>query len=84
MSIIQLSEEQQCACSQDRFCSFIKKTDSFSKNEIGQLQEAILNNQLSKVLYVSATLAIWCMLAAWIDAAVMPAVIVYTINLSST
>jgi hypothetical protein len=79
MNTIELSYDDKCACSNDRFCSFVAQHDDFSPAEINHLQVAIINKKLSRILYVSATLAVWSMIAAWIDAVVLPFIIVYTI-----
>jgi len=78
MNTIELSYDEKCACNNDRFCSFIERHDAFSKKEINHLQAAILNKKLSSVLYVSATLAVWSMVAAWVDAVILPVIIIYT------
>jgi hypothetical protein len=79
MNTIELSYDEKCACSNDRFCSFVAQHEDFSPAEVSHLQVAILNKKLSRILYVSATLAVWSMIAAWIDAVVLPFIIVYTV-----
>ncbi len=81
MNAVELSYEEKCACSNDRFCSFVDQHEHFTKSEINHLQVAILNKKLSKVLYVSTILAIWSMIAAWVDAVILPVIIIYTIAL---
>lgn len=81
MNVIELSYEEKCACNNDRFCSFVEEHGDFTKEEIIHLQSAILNKKLSKVLYVSSLLAIWSMIAAWVDAVILPFIIIYTIAL---
>lgn len=81
MHTIELSYEEKCACNKDRFCSFVEDHEGFSSKEINQLQLAILNKKLSRVLYVSTILATWSMIAAWVDAVILPFIIVYTIAL---
>ena len=81
MNTIELSYEEKCECSNDRFCSFVESHGVFSQDEITQLQAAILNKKLSSVLYVSTILASWSMIAAWVDAVILPLVIIYTIAL---
>jgi hypothetical protein len=81
MNVIELSYDEQCACSNDRFCSFVGSHEAFSVSEISHLQATILNKKLSRVLYVSATLAVWSMIAAWVDAVILPFIIIYTIAL---
>jgi hypothetical protein len=81
MNTIELSYEEKCACSNDRFCSFVESHGTFSTNEINHLQAAILYKKLSSVLYVSTILASWSMIAAWVDAVILPLVIIYTIAL---
>lgn len=81
MNVIELTYEEKCACSNDRFCSFVALHEGFSPAEISHLQLAILNKKLSRVLYVSATLAVWSMIAAWVDAVILPFIIVYTLAL---
>lgn len=78
MNTIELNFDEKCACSNDRFCSFVAQHEDFSPAEISHLQITILNKRLSRILYVSATLAVWSMIAAWIDAVVLPFIIVYT------
>ncbi|NJN27043.1 MAG: hypothetical protein HC819_14235 [Cyclobacteriaceae bacterium] len=74
-------EEKQHLCKQDKFCTFVQHHDTFSSAEVLHLQAVILNKKLSSILYVSATLAVWSMTAAWIDAVILPFIIVYTIAL---
>ena len=81
MSTIALTYDEQCACSNDRFCSFVEKCGDFSSDEVNHLQNAILNKKLSRVLYVSSILAVWSMIAAWVDAVILPFIIIYTIAL---
>ena len=81
MNTIELSYEEKCACSADRFCSFVERHEAFSFEEIKHLQTAIINKKLSGVLYVSTILATWSMIAAWVDAVILPFVIIYTIAL---
>lgn len=81
MVSIELSEEEKCKCSNDRFCSFVESNEAFSDQETSHLQATILNKQLSRVLYVSTMLASWSMIAAWVDAVILPLIIIYTIAL---
>jgi len=81
MNAIELSFEEKCACEKDRFCSFVETHEQFSEEEIKHLQSVILNKKLSRILYVSATLAVWSMIAAWVDAVILPFIIIYTIAL---
>jgi len=81
MNTVELSYEEECACSNDRFCSFVDQHEHFTREEINHLRTAILNKKLSKVLYVSTILAIWSMIAAWVDAVLLPLIIIYTIAL---
>ena len=81
MNTIELSYEEKCACSNDRFCLFVKHYGTFSEEEVNHLQAAILNKKLSRVLYVSSILAVWSMLAAWVDAVILPFIVIYTIAL---
>ncbi len=81
MNTIGFSYEEERACSKDRFCSFVEHQGEFAREEITYLQAVILNKKLSRVLYVSATLAVWSMIAAWVDAVILPILIVYAIAL---
>jgi len=81
MNTIELSFEEKSACGKDRFCSFVEQYEEFTYEEITHLQVAILNKKLSRVLYISVTLAIWSMIAAWVDAVILPFVIIYTFAL---
>lgn len=81
MNTIELSYEEKCKCNSDRFCSFVEQNETFSAEEINHLQAAILNKKLSRVLHVSTMLAIWSMIAAWVDAVILPFIIIYTIAL---
>lgn len=81
MKAIELSFEEECACSNDRFCVFVSDHEHFTEEEIRHLKSAILNKKLSRILYVSATLAVWSMIAAWVDAVILPFIIIYTIAL---
>ena len=81
MNVIELSYEEKCACNNDRFCSFVEQHGDFTREEIIHLQSAILNKKLSRVLYVSSLLAVWSMIAAWVDAVILPLIIIYTIAL---
>ena len=81
MNAIELTFEEKCACEKDRFCSFVETHEQFSLEEINHLQSVIVNKKLSRILYVSATLAVWSMIAAWVDAVILPFIIVYTIAL---
>ncbi len=81
MNTIELSYDEKCACNNDRFCSFVEQQEDFSREEINHLQSAILNKKLSRVLYVSSLLAVWSMIAAWVDAVILPFIIIYTIAL---
>lgn len=69
------------ACNDDRFCSFVQRNNEYNGQETNHLQQVILNKKLTKILKVSGSLAIWSMLAAWIDAVVLPILIVYAIAL---
>lgn len=81
MNTIELTFEEKCACEKDRFCSFVETHEDFTREEINHLQAVILNKKLSRILYVSATLAVWSMIAAWVDAVILPFIIIYTIAL---
>jgi hypothetical protein len=81
MNSIELSFEEKRACERDRFCSFVQQFGKFSSNEVNHLQAVILNKKLSRILYISATLAVWSMVAAWVDAVILPFIIIYTIAL---
>ena len=81
METIQISIREQEECSNDKFCSFVAQHGEFTESEIQHLQSVNLNKKLSQILYVSASLAIWSMVAAWIDAVKLPFIIVYTIAL---
>lgn len=81
MNTIELSFEEKRACENDKFCSFVGKNDDFSREEVNHLQSVILNKKLSRILYVSASLAVWSMIAAWIDAVILPFIIIYAIAL---
>lgn len=81
MNSAELSYEEKCACSSDKFCSFVESNGAFSSDEINHLQDAILNKNLSRVLYVSTILVSWSLIAAWVDAVLFPLVIIYTIAL---
>jgi hypothetical protein len=81
MNVIELSYEDKCACNKDRFCSFVESQGGFERHEIIHLQSVILNKRLSRVLYVSSMLAVWSMIAAWVDAVILPFIIIYTIAL---
>lgn len=81
MNTIELTFEEKCACEKDKFCSFVETHEQFNQEEIKHLQGVIINKKLSRVLYVSATLAVWSMIAAWVDAVILPFIIVYTIAL---
>ena len=81
MNTIELSYEDKCACNSDRFCKFVEDYGVFNSEEVRQLQASILNKKLSKTLYVSAALATWSMLAAWVDGLILPFVIIYTLAL---
>lgn len=81
MNTVELSYEEKCACSNDRFCAFVEHCGDFSMQEINHLQNAILNKKLSRVLYISSMLAVWSMIAAWVDAVILPFIIIYTIAL---
>ena len=79
MSTGELVFEEECTCCKDRFCSFVESHDDFSDQEISHLKDAILNKQLSRVLYVSTVLASWSMIAGWVDAVILPLIIFYTL-----
>lgn len=81
MNTIELTFEEKCACDKDRFCSFIGQHEDFSNEEINHLQAVIINKKLSRILYVSASLGVWSMIAAWVDAVILPFIILYTIAL---
>ena len=81
MNTIELTFEEKRACERDKFCSFVETSEQFSKEEISHLQSVILNKKLSRILYISATLAVWSMIAAWVDAVILPFIIIYTIAL---
>ena len=81
MATIELSYDDKCRCSNDRFCSFVERHEHFTREEVVHLQSVILNKQLSRILYVSSILAIWSMIAGWVDAVIMPFIILYTIAL---
>lgn len=81
MNTIELTYDEKCACSNDRFCSFVEQHQDFTREEVNHLQGAILNKKLSRVLYVSSLLAVWSMIAAWVDAVILPFIIIYTIAL---
>jgi len=81
MQTLELSFEEECRCSNDRFCAFVTDHEHFTTEEISHLKAVILNKKLSRVLNVSATLAVWSMIAAWVDAVILPFIIIYTIAL---
>jgi len=81
MVINELTRKEKIKCEKDRFCTFVAKHEHFSTEEINHLQATILNKKLSKILYISATLAVWSMIAAWMDALILPLLIVYAISL---
>lgn len=81
MNAIELSYEEKCLCNNDRFCAFVETHEQFNDREIRHLQSVIINKKLSRILYVSATLAVWSMIAAWVDGVILPFIIVYTIAL---
>ncbi len=81
MNTIELSFDKKRACERDRFCSFVHQYGKFDNNEVNHLQSVILNKKLSRILYISATLAVWSMIAAWVDAVILPFIIIYTIAL---
>jgi len=75
---------EQAVCQNDRFCSFVEGHDDFSPLERNYLQSAILSKKLSRILNVSTALAIWSMVAAWMDAIILPSLIIYAISFSGT
>ena len=77
---MELSYEDQRTCTNDQFCAFVAQHKEFSTGEVLHLQTVILNKKLSKILYVSTTLAVWSMVAAWMDAVILPALIVYALT----
>jgi hypothetical protein len=81
MDSIQLSPTQKEMCRKDKFCSFVLKNEDFTVEEAEYLQGLILNRKLSKILYLSATLAVWSMIAAWVDAVILPFIIIYVVAL---
>ncbi len=81
MESAELSYDEKCKCSIDSFCSFVESSGAFTTQEILHLQGTILNKQLSRVLYVSTMLASWSMIAGWVDAVILPFIIIYTIAL---
>ena len=81
MNTIELTYDEKCACNNDRFCSFVERYQEFTQEEVNHLQAAILNKKLSRVLYVSSLLAVWSMIAAWVDAVILPFIIIYTFAL---
>jgi hypothetical protein len=81
MNTIELRHEVKSECSKDRFCSFVEQHESFTAQEINHLQAAILNKKLSSVLHASTMLAVWSMVAAWVDAVILPFIIIYTFAL---
>lgn len=81
MNTTELTYDEKCACSNDRFCSFVEGHQDFTREEVNHLQAAILNKKLSRVLYVSSLLAVWSMIAAWVDAIILPFIIIYTFAL---
>lgn len=81
MNTVELTFEEKQACVKDRFCSFVNQYDNFTGEQINHLQAVILNKKLSRILYVSATLAVWSMIAAWVDAVILPFIIIYTITM---
>ncbi len=81
MKTMELTYEEECRCNNDKFCAFVTGYEHFSPDEISHLKSVILNKRLSKILNVSATLAVWSMIAAWVDAVILPFIIIYTITL---
>ena len=81
MNTLQLAYEEKCACNRDRFCSFVEAYGEFSSQEVYHLQSVIVNKRLSRVLYTSSILAVWSMLAAWVDGVILPFIILYTVAL---
>lgn len=81
MNTIELSYDEKRECMNDQFCSFVEHHGDYSLDEINHLQATIHNKKLSKILYASATLAVWSMTAAWIDAVLLPLLIIYAISL---
>ena len=81
MNSYELTIDEQCECSNDRFCAFVEQNEEFDPDESAHLQSVILNKKLSRVLHVSSILAVWSMVAAWVDAVILPIVIVYVVAL---
>ncbi len=81
MKTKELTYEEECRCNNDQFCAFVADHEHFTIEEITHLKSVILNKKLSRILYVSATLAVWSMIAAWVDAVILPFIIIYTIAL---
>ena len=81
MAALELTLDEKCNCNSDKFCSFVENFTDFSQEEVTHLQSTIINKKLSKVLYVSTMLATWSMLAGWVDAVILPLIIIYAIAL---
>ena len=81
MSTYTFSEEEEQICQKDSFCRFVSISKDFTTEEKVELQRTIISKRLSRILNVSASLAVWSMLAAWVDAVILPFIIVYTVAL---
>ncbi len=76
-----MTTDEKIACEKDRFCTFVANHERYTEEEVLYLQRTIINKKLSRILYVSASLGIWSMIAAWVDLVILPFIIVYTVAL---
>ena len=74
-----LSYKEKCECARSDFCKYVNQDIEFSLDEKAYLTKAIVNDNISGILYVSSVLAGWSLIAGGIDAILFPGVIIYAI-----
>jgi hypothetical protein len=79
MKGISLSYEEKRKCSRDRFCAYIELITHFDLEQKNYLQKVIVSNKISGILYVTAVLAGWSFMAAWIDAILIPGATLFSL-----
>ncbi|BDD09156.1 hypothetical protein FUAX_15880 [Fulvitalea axinellae] len=76
---LELTYDEKCRCAEDEFCYFIQHVDHFTEEERNAIRRHILEKRITGALYVSSILAGWSVVAAWVDALLLPGVAIYSI-----
>lgn len=65
------------------FINFIEKDDRFSSSDVDHITRLVEEKQLGAVLKVCVYLTLWIFIATWLDAVLMPMILVSSVAWSS-